>query len=250
MKIYACSDLHVSPIHFSNLARAFLEEAAQKADLTLLCGDIYEGIWYPLEESVASEKGQELWGLIESLPQAVVLLGNHDWTLREYVGDSRHPVLRSYRFDMDGRSYYATHGWLEYDLALSVLAPIYTWLFPKLPSLLRWWTRRRSPRALRLGVRSSLYWRYVLEAQRRVHRRHGLEVQSSLYWRRGREMANQAIFQAIYEGCVPVWGHSHRRHIDAYESWLAINCGDFCEDDVGGVVIEEGVAGLWHAESS
>ena len=222
MKIYACSDLHVSPIHFSNLARAFLEEAAQKADLTLLCGDIYEGIWYPLEESVESINGQELWSLIQGLPQAVILLGNHDWTLREYLGNSRHPVLKRYRFDMDGRSYYAIHGWIEYDLTLSVLAPIYTWLFPKLPALVRWWTRRKSPRTLKLEGQSPLYWRHV------------------------REMSNQAIFQAIYEGCVPIWGHSHRRHIDPYGRWLAINCGDFCEDDIGGVVIEDGVARQWY----
>jgi len=222
MKIYACSDLHVSPIHFSNLARAFLEEAAQKADLTLLCGDIYEGIWYPLGESVKSRNGQELWSLIQALPQAVILLGNHDWTLREYLGNSRHPVLKSYRFDMDGRSYYATHGWIEYDLALSVLAPIYTWLFPKLPALVRWWTRRKSPRTLKLEARSPVYWRHV------------------------REMSNQAIFQAIYEGSVPLWGHSHRRHIDPYGRWLAMNCGDFCEDDIGGVVIEDGVARQWY----
>jgi len=222
MRIYACSDLHVSPIHFSDLARAFLEEAVQNAAVTLLCGDMYEGIWYPLQESVESRNGQELWSLIQRLSQAVVLLGNHDWTLGEYVGDSRHPVLKSYRFDMDGRSYYATHGWIEYDLALSVLAPIYTWLFPKLPGLVRWWTRRGSPRTLKLEARTALYWRIV------------------------REMSNQAIFQAISEDCVPIWGHSHRRHIDPYDRWLAINCGDFCEDDIGGIVVEDGVVRQWY----
>jgi len=248
VRIYACSDLHVSPTHFSDAARAFLQEGRERADLTLLCGDIYEGIWYPLEESVRSDRGQELWSLIESLPRAVLLLGNHDWSLRDYLAGSRHPVVKSYQFDGDGRSYYATHGWIEYDLALSLLAPIYTWLFPRLPWLLRWWTGRRSPRALKLGVRSPLYWHHVLEAQRRVHDRPGFEAQSLLYWRYVREMANQAIFQAISEDCVPIWGHSHRRHIDPYARWLAINCGDFCEDDLGGVVIEDGVARLWRGK--
>ena len=222
MRIYACSDLHVSPTHFSDLARAFLDEAMLKADLTLLCGDIYEGVWYPLAESVGSQKGQELWTLIAGLPRAVVLAGNHDWTLDEHLTGLRHPVLKSYRFDMDGRSYYATHGWIEYDLAMSLLAPIYTWLFPRLPVLARWWTQWRSPAALKRGTSDALYWRHV------------------------REMSNQAMFQAIGEGCVPIWGHSHRRHIDAYSRWLSINCGDFVGGDIGGVVVEDGAPRHWY----
>ena len=226
MKIYACSDLHVSPTHFSDRAKAFLEEAAQQADLTLLCGDIFEGAWCPLEESVKSPNGQELWSLIQRTPQAVTVVGNHDWTLAEYLGDSTHPVLKTYRFDMDGKSYYATHGWIEYDLAMSLLAPIYQWIYPLLPILAKWWTRRNSPRTLKL------------QAQK-------LEGREARYWRHVRDMSNRAIFQAIDEGCVPIWGHSHRRHIDSYETWLTINCGDFAEDDIGGVVIEDGVAREW-----
>jgi UDP-2,3-diacylglucosamine pyrophosphatase LpxH len=226
MRIYACSDLHVSPTHFSNRARAFLEEAAEKADLALLCGDIYEGAWNRLEESVQSPNGQELWGLIQRLPEAVILVGNHDWTLEEYLGDPAHRVLQNYRFDMDGKSYYATHGWIEYDLALSLLAPIYSWIFPLLPFLAKWWTQRNSPRTMKLAALK-------------------LEGREARYWRHVRQMSNQAIFQAIDEGCVPIWGHSHRRQIDSYENWLAINCGDFAEDDIGGVVIEDGVAREW-----
>lgn len=229
MKIYACSDLHVSPTHFSNRAGAFLEEAAQQADLALLCGDIYEGTWYPLEESVKSPNGQKLWSLIQRLPEAVVLLGNHDWTLGDYLGDSRHPVLKSHRFDMDGKSYYATHGWIEYDLALSLLAPIYKWLYPLLPILAKCWTKKKSPRTLKLEAQKS-------------------EAQAAFYWRHVRELSNQAMFQAIDEGCIPIWGHSHRRHLDSYEKWLTINCGDFCEDDIGGIVIEDGVARAWEFE--
>jgi hypothetical protein len=33
MKIYACSDLHMSPDHFSDQAKLFLEEARQEANL-------------------------------------------------------------------------------------------------------------------------------------------------------------------------------------------------------------------------
>jgi len=226
MKIYACSDLHVSPTHFSNRAKAFLEEAAQQADLTLLCGDTYEGSRCPLEESVKSPNGQELWSLIQRLPEAVILLGNHDWTLGDYLGDSRPPVLKSHHFDMDGKSYYATHGWIEYDLALSLLAPIYKWLYPLLPILAKCWTQKKSPRTLKLAAQKS-------------------EAQAAFYWRHVREMSNQAMFQAIDEGRVPIWGHSHRRHLDLYERWLTINCGDFCEDDIGGIVIEGGVAREW-----
>jgi UDP-2,3-diacylglucosamine pyrophosphatase LpxH len=226
MKIYACSDLHVSPTHFSDRARAFLEEATQESDLTLFCGDIYEGSWHPLEESFESDNGQELLGLIQGQPEAVVLLGNHDWTLDQYLVDSKHPVVKNYSFNADGKRYYATHGWIEYDVALSLLAPIYRWLFPLLPILTKCWTRKRSPRTLKLkalksGGRSDFYWRHV------------------------RDMSNQAIFQAIDKGWIPIWGHSHRRHIDAYEKWLTINCGDFSEDDIGGVVIEDGVAREW-----
>lgn len=226
MRIYACSDLHVSPTHFSDRAKAFLEEAIREADLTLFCGDIYEGTWCPLEESFASENGQELLDLIQGQPNAVVLLGNHDWTLDKYLVDSKHPVLKSHRFNADGKRYYATHGWIEYDVALSLLAPIYQWLFPLLPVLARCWTRWKSPRAMKLQA---------LESQGR----------SNLYWRHARKMSNQAIFQAIDKGWIPIWGHSHRRHIDAYEKWLTINCGDFAEDDIGGLVIEDGVPREW-----
>jgi UDP-2,3-diacylglucosamine pyrophosphatase LpxH len=127
---------------------------------------------------------------------------------------------------MDGKSYYATHGWIEYDLSLALLTPIYKWIFPLLPMLAKCWSRKKSPRKLKLEALKS-------------------EGRDLRYWRRVRKASNQAIFQAIDEGCVPIWGHSHHRHIDLYEKWLAINCGDFCEDDIGGVVIEDGVAREW-----
>ena len=52
-------------------------------------------------------------------------------------------------------------------------------------------------------------------------------------------MATRAILSARKHGFIPIWGHTHRRHIDFYEGWLAICCGDFIEDDIGGIVIEE-----------
>ena len=68
-----------------------------------------------------------------------------------------------------------------------------------------------------------------------------------LYWHRVRRASNLAIFQAIEEGCVPIWGHTHHRHIDLYEEWLGVNCGDFCNDDEdqGGVIIEDGEPRVW-----
>jgi UDP-2,3-diacylglucosamine pyrophosphatase LpxH len=231
MKIYACSDLHVSPIHFSNRAKLFLEEAVREAGLTLLCGDIYEGIWYELEESVNSPNGQELWSFIKGLPRAVILEGNHDWTLGEYLpADKDHWVEKSYEFEADGKKYYATHGWVEYDLTLSPLAPIYRWLFRLLPKLTKYWPRRQTPSEMKKEAQQS-------------------KSLAKIYWRHVRAMSNQAIFQAIAEDCIPIWGHSHRRHIDAYENWRSINCGDFCKDeygdDIGGIIIEDGVVREW-----
>jgi UDP-2,3-diacylglucosamine pyrophosphatase LpxH len=231
MRIYACSDLHVSSEHFSNRARAFLEEAAQEADLTLLCGDIYEGTWCELKDSVHSSNGQELWNLIQAQSEAVILAGNHDWTLGDFLpADPQHRVGKNLRFEADGKEYYATHGWIEYDLSLSWLTPIYPWIFKLLPKLAKYWPRRKTPSEIKQAARQS-------------------RTSDQAYWRLVRQMANQAMYQAIDEGCVPIWGHSHRRHIDSYEGWLAINCGDFCQDDygndVGGIIIENGVPRRW-----
>lgn len=229
MKIYACSDLHVSPNQFSDRARVFLTEAAQEADLTLLCGDIYEGMWCELDESIDSPNGQELLSLIRSLRKAVILRGNHDWTLPEYLTDIQHPILENHTFNADGKRYYATHGWVEYDLTLSLLAPIYKWLYPLFPKLIKWWTGRNS-----------------IRMQKRAAQETGSH--DARYWRRVREAANQAMFQAIDRGWIPIWGHTHHRHIDAYERWLALNCGDFDQDEIGGLMIEDGVPREWEPD--
>ncbi len=227
MKIYACSDLHVSPEHFSRPAKSFLEEAVQEADKTLLCGDIFEGSWFPLEESINSPKGRELMKLIQKLSEVVVIKGNHDWTLKQYVD---FPVLENHSFEMDGKSYYATHGWKEYDLPVGLLAPIYRYILPLLPVLARWWTSRQSPRTLKLAAQKS----------------GGHDLR---YWRHVRKMSNRAIFQAIKEARIPIWGHSHHKHIDKYEGWQAINCGDFSGTNVGGIVIQDGEPRKWKFES-
>ena len=230
MRIYVCSDLHVSPTHFSDRARTFLEEAAAEADLTLLCGDIYEGTWCELEDSFNSQNGQQLAGLVEALPDVVVIAGNHDWSLGEFFVDLRHPVVRSHAFNADGKRYYATHGWMEYDVALSLIAPIYGWIYRLLPKLARFLPRRKTPGELKKEASQS-------------------RSLDAVYWRFVRAMSNEAIFQAIDKGWIPIWGHSHRRHIDAYERWLTINCGDFVQDehgdDVGGIIIEDGVPREW-----
>jgi UDP-2,3-diacylglucosamine pyrophosphatase LpxH len=232
MKIYACSDLHVSPTHFSDPARAFLEEAVREADLTLFCGDIYEGSWCSLKESVKSEKGRELWDLIKRQRQPVILRGNHDWTLQKYVVDPNVPVLDHWEFEEDGEKYYATHGWAEYDLPFGLLAPVYNRILPKLPILAKWWTRWRSPGTQKRKQRFTWYWRRVREMSNKA-------IFHCM------KMSNEAISRDIKKRRIPIWGHSHHRHIDSYENWLAINCGDFCEDDIGGIVIEDGVAREW-----
>jgi UDP-2,3-diacylglucosamine pyrophosphatase LpxH len=222
MIIYACSDLHVSKDHFSPAARAFLEEAHQKADLTLLCGDLYEGSWRPLQESVTSANGKALWELVQGLDNAVILLGNHDWTLKKHVQNSKHPIKRSHLLpDADGRTYYATHGWMEYDLPVGWLAPIYHRILPRLPVAAGLWTRWKSPGAQKRKGQMRRYWRHV------------------------RKMSNRAIFNAIDNNYIPIWGHSHRRQIDLFDDWLAINCGAFVEGEIGGIVIEHGEPREW-----
>jgi UDP-2,3-diacylglucosamine pyrophosphatase LpxH len=222
MKIYACSDLHVSKDHFSQHAKSFLAEAAQEADLTLLCGDIFEGSWRPLEESVASDNGKELRRFIDGQDNAIIILGNHDWTLEKHIPDSKHPIKKTHTFeDETGNTYYATHGWVEYDLPLGWLAPVYHIILPKLPILAKWWSKWFSPGSLK---------------------RRGRDRQ---YWRRVRAMSNRPIFQAIDKNWIPIWGHSHHRHIDLYDQWRAINCGDFAGDDIGGIIIENGRPRVW-----
>jgi predicted phosphodiesterase len=73
-----------------------------------------------------------------------------------------------------------------------------------------------------------------------------------VYWAFVRGMSNQAILHAIRKEWVPIWGHSHRRHLDAYENWLSINCGDFDRDefgdDIGGIIIENGRVREWGSD--
>ena len=85
--------------------------------------------------------------------------------------------------------------------------------------------------------------RNIIRMQKRAAQQTG--SRAARYWRRVREAANQAMFQAIDKGWTPIWGHTHHRHIDAYERWLALNCGDFDQDEIGGLVIDDGVAREW-----
>jgi UDP-2,3-diacylglucosamine pyrophosphatase LpxH len=232
MKIYACSDLHVSPNRFLDQTRAFLEEAAAQGDMTLLCGDVFEGSWFPLQESVEHANGQALLDLIKAQKQPVVIRGNHDWTLANYVHDPEIKIHTNYRFSADGVKYYATHGWAEYDILFGSLAPFYDIILPMLSFLTGWWTARRSPGTLQRKKQTQRYWRLV----RRMSNRAIFHCM---------KMARKEVPENINARRVPLWGHTHHRHIDDYEYWLAINCGDFTEADNGGIVIENGWPRWW-----
>jgi predicted phosphodiesterase len=236
MKIYACSDLHVSPKHFSSKAKEFLREAADdQADWTLLCGDIYEGTReFTVKESIESPNGQELYELIKKLPQAIIIEGNHDLDLHKHLPPNvNFEIARFRRLSVDGKEFFVTHGWREYDLKLRRLAPIFKYIYRILPivtKILPFWKTPSEMRAesLESPKKSTIYWAFV------------------------RGMSNQAMLHAIREGCIPIWGHSHRRHLDAYENWFSINCGDFDRDefgdDVGGVIIEDGMVREWRSD--
>jgi predicted phosphodiesterase len=236
MLIYACSDLHVSPKHLSRKALEFLQEAIDNgADLTLLCGDIYEGTReFKVKESVESANGQELFELIKALPKALIIEGNHDYDLRKHLPPhSNFEVAQSRRLTADGIEYLVTHGWREYDFKMRRVRHIYGllyWLFPRITKILPFWN---TPSDMKAEGR----------AEPDVDRR---------YWAAVRRMSTRAIQQAIQEGCVPIWGHTHRRHLDRYENWLSINCGDFDRDqygdDVGGIIIDDGWVRGWRSD--
>jgi UDP-2,3-diacylglucosamine pyrophosphatase LpxH len=232
MKIYACSDLHVSPDIFLEQTRVFLGEAAERADVTLFCGDIFEGSWFDLEDSVNHAHGQELWNLITAQKKPVVIRGNHDWTLAEYISDPNVKVHTHYKFEADGIKYYATHGWAEYDVLFGRLAPYYHWILPILSLLAGWWTKRKTPGKYKSQERTLRYWHIV----RRMSNR-------AIY--HCMQMSKQAAVQDVSVRRIPIWGHTHHRHLDEYENWLAINCGHFVEADSGGIIIEDGVPTYW-----
>jgi UDP-2,3-diacylglucosamine pyrophosphatase LpxH len=246
MIIYACSDLHVTPDRFSERAKAFLKEAAEReADYTLLCGDIFEGTHLGLKESLLSQNGKDLLRLIVEQKKPILILGNHDWTLRQVLADSEVSedqeiqsllqakaleVCQNRKIALDDTTLYATHGWAEYDRPYGWMAPIYHRIVPLLASasnIMNW----SSPS--RLKARS----------QKKESRMKGFWER--YYLRRERRMSTRAIIAARKHGYIPIWGHTHRRHIDYYEGWRAICCGDFTEDEMGGIVIEDGEVKLW-----
>ena len=73
MKTYVCSDLHISPTHFLDQAKEFLEEAVREADRILLCGDIVEGSWNKVTESLSSKNGNAFLDLMRRYPQGLHL---------------------------------------------------------------------------------------------------------------------------------------------------------------------------------
>jgi predicted phosphodiesterase len=241
MLIYACSDLHVSPEHFSSRAREFLEEAiSNQANWTLLCGDIYEGTAeYKVQESIDSPNGQELCKLIKQLPKALIIEGNHDYDLRKHLPESsNYKVKASHSLEIDGgKVLYVTHGSQEYDSRIRRIRHIY-WFF--------YWLFPRASKIRRL-LRRLLKTPSEMKAEGRTEPEVDLQ-----YWTAVRKMSTLSILQAIQERCVPIWGHTHRRHLDAYEDWLSINCGDFDRDEfgdnTGGIIIEDGMAREWRSD--
>jgi UDP-2,3-diacylglucosamine pyrophosphatase LpxH len=232
MKIYACSDLHISPDVPVDIARPFLEEAAEQADHTLFCGDIFEGSWHPLGESVAHQNGQEMWALIKAQTNPILIRGNHDWTLKRYAPDEDIEIHTYHVLKVDGVNWYVTHGWAEYDVVFGRLARHYHYILPLLSLFAPIYTKLRTP--------------LTLERKQKTRK----------YWERVRTMATHAILHSIdlnrelgpdqiVTPWVPVWGHTHHRHLDKYEHWMSINCGDFIEAGDGGIVIEDGVPEAW-----
>jgi UDP-2,3-diacylglucosamine pyrophosphatase LpxH len=232
MKIYACSDLHVSPEVFLDQTRIFLEEAAANADMTLLLGDIFEGSWFPLQESVEHPNGQELWKLIKAQKTPLLVRGNHDWTLEKYIQDPQVKIHTNHKFEADGVKYYATHGWAEYDVPLGRLAPFYDTILPILSLLAKYWSKLKTPGKFKRGERTLVYWHKVRALSNRA-----------IY--HAMKMSKDPALEDVSARRVPIWGHTHHRHLDDYEHWLAINCGDFVEPDGGGIVIEDGVPRPW-----
>jgi UDP-2,3-diacylglucosamine pyrophosphatase LpxH len=244
MLIYACSDLHVNPERFSPKAQDFLREAAERgADYTLFCGDIFEGTRCDLEKTFQSSHGEKLLELIDQQKDPILIRGNHDWTLQRYLEDEalnpyarlRALKVRDYwkEVKLGDKWLYATHGWAEYDRPFGWFACIYHRIVPTL-SFMADVINSLSPGAL------------LKRAQKREGWCFGFWERFYLW--QERRMSSRAILAAREHGCVPLWGHTHRRHVDAYEEWLAICCGDFIEDDI--VVIEDDQVKLWEPDGA
>jgi len=270
MKIYACSDLHVSPEYTSDEAKLFLEQAVETDDtFVVLCGDIFEGTHHKLEDSLVSDKGRELLKIIlkkENLDDLIVIRGNHDWTLQQclekkevvealcedpdlepHFRDGNPLVVRdNWTETLYGHRFYATHGWAEYDRPYGWMKGFYHRVVPRLAraselkrgiaEFFRFirFLHLGLPGSLKSRARTSTGWRKTLFER--------------LYIRRERRMSTRAILAARKHDYIPLWGHTHRRHIDFYEDWFAICCGDFAGDDIGGIIIEDGQVKLWEPE--
>jgi predicted phosphodiesterase len=181
---------------------------------------------------VEHPNGQALLELIKAQKNPLLIRGNHDWTLADYIQDPDIKIHTSKKFEEDGVKYYATHGWAEYDVPLGRLAPIYDRILPILALLAKWYSKRKTPGKFKQRDRTLVYWHKVRSLSNRA-----------IY--HAMRMSKEPAVHNVEARRVPIWGHTHHRHLDEYENWLAINCGDFVERDSGGIVIEDGVPRLW-----
>jgi UDP-2,3-diacylglucosamine pyrophosphatase LpxH len=265
--IYACSDLHVSPEYISDQVKAFLEEAVAKDNtFVLLCGDIFEGTHYKLEDSLVSDKGRELLRIIlkkETLDDLIVIRGNHDWTLQNcfenqeiidalckdpdlepHFRDGSPIVVRdNWEATLHGKRFYATHGWAEYDRPYGWMKGFYHHVVPRLARASE--LKRGISEFFRLIRLLHLFLPGSLKRGAQTSKGLRKKIFERLYIRRERRMSTRAILAARKNKYIPIWGHTHRRHVDFYEEWAAICCGDFAEDDIGGIVIADGQVKLW-----
>jgi UDP-2,3-diacylglucosamine pyrophosphatase LpxH len=265
MIIYACSDLHVKPDYISDKVKLFLAQAAERqADYTLFCGDTFEGTHTGLKDSVLSANGKEMLELIVRQRNPILILGNHDWTLKqvladpqvkgdpdiqELLGQKPIQVVKNYPIPLGGRTLHFTHGWAEYDRPFGWLAPVYHRVIP----VLAWVSsvmNKLSNKRMEVRATDILNALSPGRMKARIPKEGGARSGFWEWWylRRERGAATRAILDARRNGYIPIWGHTHRRQIDFFERWLAINCGDFVQDEIGGIVIEEDKVKLWERD--
>jgi len=127
LKTYIFSDSHIP---FSNKAFLTFLRRAQEVDVHIVIGngDVYDLLRVPFEEIISREPGKTLHQELMKLAKrkkVILVLGNHDATLKNYQGDLPFEIVDS--LDLNG--YHIEHGhrfdlecqWLPWRLLIRLL---------------------------------------------------------------------------------------------------------------------------------
>jgi len=210
------------------VAYDFLEEAEAKAGIYVDTGDNFDAVRYGWGAILGDDYCRKWRDRIQEVAdrgnlRIVLIEGNHDWGMGKR-GILKPPVevYRSLSIPYWPLTYFLTHGWVEYDLSLGWLRPIYGKLFKHLPQFA--WIYDKifnSPSKLPKGDSPSPYWKFVIH------------------------MNALAELDSIENNRVILWGHSHNRGMADIEGHISGNAGTALEPDKYGLIWKDGKPEKW-----